>query len=169
MMQNAKDTFYEVLRSRLAAINPDRTIVLRGVTRPGLLVQENELETAVALPDCFRMSWTEVSAECHGALPLLTLTCALAYETAGNGFNAGMDRGRALAAMDAELLAAMNQAPWVSAKTNYAALARGGTAVSMRTNIWWGPVHFGKTVVNDDRIGRSATIAVMAYEEAGEM
>jgi hypothetical protein len=168
-MQNAKDTFYEVLRGRLAAINPERTMVLRGVARPGVLVEENELETAVAMPDCFRMQWTEVSAELDAALPLLTLTCAIAYETAGNGFNAGMDRGRLLAAMDAELLAAVNQAPWVSAKTNYAALAHGGAAVAMRTNIWWGPVQFGKTVVDDDRIGRTATIAVMAYEEAGEL
>ena len=42
-MQNAKDTFYEVLRSRLVALNPERTIVLRGVMRPGVLVEENEL------------------------------------------------------------------------------------------------------------------------------
>jgi hypothetical protein len=167
-MQNAKDTFYEVLRGRLATINPDRTITLRGVVRPGLLVEENELETAVALPDCFRMQWTDVSTELDAMLPLLTLTCAIDYETAGNGFNAGMDRGRALAAMDAELLAAMNLAPWVAPKQNYAALAHGGTAVAMRTNIWWGPLQFGRTVVKDDRVGRTATVIVMAYEEAGE-
>jgi len=168
-MQNAKDTFYDVMRGRLAAINPDRTITLRGVSRPGVLVVENELESAVAMPDCFRMQWTELSAELDAALPLVTLTCSIEYETAGNGFNAGMDRGRALAAMDAELLAAVNQAPWVTAKMNYAALARGGEAVAMRTNIWWGPVIFGKTVVKDDRIGRTATVAVMAYQEAGEL
>ena len=34
-MQNAKDTFYMTLRDRLAAVNPARTMVLRGVTRPG--------------------------------------------------------------------------------------------------------------------------------------
>jgi hypothetical protein len=32
-VQNAKDTFYEVLRNRLVAFNPERTIVLRGVVR----------------------------------------------------------------------------------------------------------------------------------------
>jgi hypothetical protein len=121
------------------------------------------------MPDCFRMQWTEASAELDAALPLLTMTCTIEYETAGNGFNAGMDRGRALSAMDAELLAAINQAPWVAPKQNYAALAHGGTAVAMRTNIWWGPVAFSKTVVKDDRIGRTATVAVMAYEEAGEL
>ena len=36
-MQNAKDTFYEVLRKRLAALNPERTMVVRGVVRPGVL------------------------------------------------------------------------------------------------------------------------------------
>jgi len=168
-MQNAKDTFYEVLRGRMAAINPERTIVLRGVSRPGVLVVENELESKVALPDCFRVQWTEVSAELDAALPLVTMTCALEYETAGNAFNAGMDRGRLLSVMDAELMAALNQAPWVAAKQNYAALAHGGAAAAMRTNIWWGPVVFGKTVVTEDRVGRTATVAVMAYEEAGEL
>jgi hypothetical protein len=168
-MQNAKDTFYEMLRGRLAAVNPERTISLRGVVRPGVLVVENELETPVVLPDGFRMQWGDVAVECQGALPLVTLSCTIEYETAGDAFNAGMDRGRALSAMDAELQAAVNQSPWVAAKQNYAALGHGGAAVAMRTNIWWGPVQFGKTVVQADRVGRTATVAVMAYEEAGEL
>ena len=45
-MQNAKDTFYLMLQSRLTALNPSRTIVVRGVLRPGILVDENELPTA---------------------------------------------------------------------------------------------------------------------------
>jgi hypothetical protein len=47
-MQNARDTFYVRLRDRLAAVNPARTMVLRGVTRPGVLVEENELASASA-------------------------------------------------------------------------------------------------------------------------
>jgi hypothetical protein len=39
----------------------------------------------------------------------------------------------------------------------------------MQTNIWWGPVAFGKTVAKDDRVGRTATVAVMSYEEVGEL
>ena len=61
-MQNAKDTFYEMLRGRLAALNPGRTIVLRGVVRPGVLVEENELVSTVVLPDCFRVNWTQAAA-----------------------------------------------------------------------------------------------------------
>jgi hypothetical protein len=168
-MQNAKDTFYEVLRGRLAAIHPERTILLRGVVRPGVLVEENELETAVAMPDCFRLQWSEVSVERDGAMPLVTLQCRIAYETAGTALNAGMDRGRLLAAMDAELSAAIEQQPAWSAKKNYAGLAAGGAAVTMVTNVWWGDVAFGKTVVTNDRVGRVAAVNVMSYQEAGEL
>jgi len=41
-MQNAKDSFYVALRARLVGINPERTILLRAVVRPGILVEEAE-------------------------------------------------------------------------------------------------------------------------------
>ncbi len=166
---DAKDTFYEVLRGRLAAINPERTVVVRGVTRPGLLVEENELLSAFPPADCFRLRWEDVTVEQQGALPLVTLQCAIDYETAGTALNGGMDRGRLLAAMDAELSAALLQAPRLSVKQNYAALASGGSATAMQTNVWWGPATFAKTVVKDNRIGRTATVDVMSYQEAGEL
>jgi hypothetical protein len=168
-VQNAKDTFYEVLRGRLAAINPERTIVLRGVVRPGVLVEENELVTTVALPDCYRLRWTQAASDPNGALPAISLECEIDYETAGNAFNGGMDRGRALAAMDAELQAAVNAAPQSAPKNNYAGLASGAAAVPMSTSIWWGPLVFGKTQVNDDRAGRTATVVVNSFQEAGEL
>jgi hypothetical protein len=167
-MQNAKDTFYEVLRARLAVLNPERTIVLRGVTRPGVLVEENELPTAVALPDCFRLRWEQVSCAAEGALPLVTLRCEVAYETAGTAANAGMDRGRLLAAMDAELAAAVRQSPQSSVKMNYSGLPYGRSAAAMATNVWWGPVTFGDVSLKADRLGRTATVDVMSYQEAGE-
>ncbi len=34
-MQNAKDSFYMALRTRLTAINPERTILLRGSRAAG--------------------------------------------------------------------------------------------------------------------------------------
>jgi hypothetical protein len=139
------------------------------VTRPGLLVEENELLSAVAPGDCFRLRWQEVSVVHEGPLPLVTMQCAISYETAGTALNGGMDRGRLLAAMDAELSAALLQAPRRSVKQNYAALADGGVAKAMQTNVWWGPAAFGKTVVRDNRVGRTATVDVMSYEEAGEL
>ena len=42
-IQTLKDTFYGVLRDRIAAANPSRTIVVRGLIRPSVLVVENEL------------------------------------------------------------------------------------------------------------------------------
>jgi hypothetical protein len=168
-VQNAKDTFYEVLRGRLDALNSYRTIVLRGVVRPGLLVEENELLSALAIPDCFRLRWMMSGVDASGAMPLVTLDCEIEYETAGTGMNAGMDRGRALAAMDAELQAAVNALARSSPKMNYAGLVNGSAVVAMSTSVWWGEVAFGKTVVKEDRLARTATVVVMSYEEAGEL
>jgi len=108
-VQNAKDTFYEMLRGRLAALNPGRTIVLRGVVRPGVLVEENELVSTVVLPDCFRVNWTQAAGDPDGDLATIALQCEIEYETAGTALNGGMDRGRALSAMDAELQATINK------------------------------------------------------------
>ena len=168
-MQNAKDTFYEVLRSRVAAANPERTIVLRGVTRPGVLVDENELVSTVTIPDCFRLRWIDATVDPANAMPIASLTCEVMYETAGTAGNGGLDRGRLLAAMDAELVAVLNNAPQTATKQSYAALATGGSATAMSTNIWWSEVVLGSLVVKADRIGRTAKVTVMSCEEAGEL
>ncbi len=168
-MQNAKDTFYELLRSRIAAANPERTIVLRGVTRPGVLVEENELISTASMPDCFRLRWVDTSVDWVDAMPIATLTCEVLYETAGTAGNAGLDRGRLLTAMDAELVGATNNAPQTVLKQSYAALATGGSATAMSTNIWWSDVALGPLVVKTDRIARTAKVTVMSCEEAGEL
>ena len=168
-MQNAKDTFYEVLRTRIAAANPERTIVLRGVTRPGVLVEENELVSTTTTPDCFRLRWIDAAVDAANALPIAAMSCEVIYETAGTAANGGLDRGRLLAAMDAELVSALNSEPQNAAKQNYAALASGGSAVPMNTNIWWSDVVLGPLVVKADRIVRTAKVTVMSCEEAGEL
>jgi hypothetical protein len=165
-LQNAKDTFYELLRSRIAGANPERTIVVRGVMRPGVLVEENELATTVTLPDCFRLRWIDATVDAANALPVATMTCEVMYETAGT---TGLDRGRALAAMDAELVGALNSAPQNVTKQNYAALANGDIATAMSTNIWWSDVVLGPLVLKADRIARTAKVTVMSCEEAGEL
>ena len=168
-MQNAKDTFYEVMRSRLVALNPERTIVLRGIVRPGVLVVENELLSGTALPDCFRLGWSVAKLDSKGAMPLVTLQCSIEYETAGTAMNGGMDRGRALAAMDSELQNMTSALPRNSLKMNYAALAFGGASAAMTTSVWWSDAVFGETLVNDDRLGRTVTVQVMSYQEVGEL
>ena len=168
-MQNAKDSFYEVLRGRLATLNPERTAVVRGVTRPGLVVDENETESVAALADCFHLRWVGASIREEGAMPLVSLTCELSYATGGTPLNGGLDRGRCLAAMDGELLGAVRQCPQNAVKNNYAALANGGAAFAMGTRIWWGEVAFGPVAVDADRLTRTATLEVMSFQEAGEL
>jgi hypothetical protein len=164
-MQHAKDTFYITLRDRIAALNPSRTVVVRGVLRPAVLVEENELATGAEPPDTFRLRWTEVKVEHQGDLPLATMRCEIRYATAGNAGNAGMDRGRLLAAMDAELSAAINAAPQRATKTNYAA----SPATSMQTSIFWSGVVFNPAQIKDERLERVATVEVFSYQEAGEL
>ncbi len=170
-MQNAKDTFYTTLQARLAAVNPNRTIVVRGVTRPGVMVEENELVAAYAPANAFVLRWAGAHVDTQSTLPLATLTCEVSYATDGNSGNGGMDRGRLLAAMDAELAIAVGQAPQNTLKLNYAGLAgeSGASPAAMGTNVFWSDVTFGKTVVNGERLERVATIQVYAYQEAGEL
>ncbi|QMV18841.1 hypothetical protein GOB94_09215 [Granulicella sp. 5B5] len=168
-MQNAKDTFYEVLRNRIAALNPGRTTVVRGITRPAILVEENELPTEFHLPDCFRVRWLQMSADANGCMPLMMLPCAIEYETPGTSANGGMDRGRTLAALDGELLAVLNQWPQSAQKNNYTPLSNGQPAAPMAANIWWGEPAFGAIEVKQDRLARTVTVVVMSYQEAGEL
>ena len=168
-MQNAKDSFYEVLRGRLASLNPERTVVVRGVTRPGLIVDENETESVAALADCFHLRWVGASITDEGTMPLVSLTCECSYATAGSSLNGGLDRGRGLAAMDGELLSAVRQFPQNAVKNNYAALANGGAVLAMGTRVWWGEVAFGPVTIDADRLARTATLEVMSFQEAGEL
>jgi hypothetical protein len=168
-MQNAKDTFYEVMRSRLMAVNPYRTTVLRGVVRPGVLVEENELVSAVAMPDCFRLRWVPEALSADGNMTMVTAVCEIEYETAGTAVNAGMDRGRAMSTMDGELQAVVNPLPRTTPKMNYSGMATGAVAVAMGTSVWWGELALGTTTVKEDRVARTATVRVMSFQEAGEL
>ena len=170
-MQNARDTFYVTLRDRLAAVNPARTIVLRGVTRPGVLVEENELASAIAPVNAFCLRWTGLSVDAQGALPLATMACEISYATDGDSGNGGMDRGRLLSGMDAELVAAVSAAPQNVTKMNYVGAAGGSglAPVAMGTNVFWGDAAFGAAMVNGERLERVATVEVFCYQEAGEL
>jgi hypothetical protein len=164
-MQNAKDTFYITLQARLAVLNPARTFVLRGVARPGTLVEENELPSAAPPVDAFRLAWTKLAVTSASPLPWSAMECTIDYATDGTQGNAGMDRGRALAAMDAELSAALAQHPRTAPKMNYTETP----AAAMATNIFWADPVFGPAVALDERLSRTATVQVYSYQEAGEL
>jgi hypothetical protein len=164
-MQNAKDTFYTMLQSRLAALNPSRTIVVRGVLRPGTLVAENELPTVSIPTGAFRLEWTKLHITAASPLPWVAMECDLHYATDGTAANAGMDRGRALAAMDAELSAALAAEPHSIPKMNYT----GAAPTTMATNVFWADPVFSPATAEDERLARTATVQVFAYQEAGEL
>ena len=169
-MQAARDTFYVALRTRLATINPARTIVIRGQVRPGILVDENELPTALQQVDAFTLRWTAMRVDTAGALPLVAMECEVHYVTDGTAANAGMDRGRLLAAMDGELTASLNAAPHSASKMNYSGVSgTGAAAIAMATNIFWSQPAFAPATITGERIGRVATIQVFSYQEAGEL
>lgn len=159
--QNTKDTFYVALRDRLAALNPERTTVVRGATRAALLVEENELAAGVdADPqETFLLRWTERGVDATGAAELHRGRCELRYAVSGSGELAAMDRGRVLDAMDAELLAMLQPAQVL--KQTYA----GGEAVAMTTNVFWSDATFAPVKIAADRLLRTATVDVFAWKE----
>ena len=130
-MQNAQNTFYITLRNRLAALNPNRTIYLRGVTRPGILVESNELVVAQPPSDVFVLRWIGLHNDPYLSEVLLQMECEIGYMTEGTTANLGMDRGAMLTEMDAELIALVQ--PNTAQKMNYAP----STAVPMETRIFW--------------------------------
>lgn len=106
-MQAAKDSFYMALRERLAALNPSRTIVIDGVTVPGIVVRENmEPRFGEAQAEVFYVDWGEVLIA-ESSRPMLGIECCIWYASEGSG-GTGVDRGRALAEMDVELLKISN-------------------------------------------------------------
>jgi hypothetical protein len=163
-MQSAKDTFYVTLRNRLAVLNPVRTIVVRGVTRPGALVEENELVSSIEPVDAFCLRWSKLQVHARALRMLVSMQCQVRYSTDGTEGNAGMDRGRLLAGMDAELASAVDAAPQSAMKMNFAS---GGPA--MGTRVFWGDVTFADAVVDGERLSRVAMIEVFTYQEAGEL
>jgi hypothetical protein len=161
-MQNAKDTFYITLRSRLATTNPARTMTLRAVTRPGILVSEAEAPTPQPLLDAFALNWTAMQADLQLPAILAQLTCEIQYCTAGTQINAGLDRGRALEEMDYEVLKLLY--PYSAQKMSYTQ----NPAAAMETVVFWSEPEFGPAVTLRDRLSRTVKVTVFAFQEQGE-
>jgi hypothetical protein len=169
-MQDARDTFFVALRTRLATINPDRTIVVRGQIRPGVLVEENELPTASQPVDAFSLHWTAMSIDAAGPLPLVAMECQISYATDGNAANGGMDRGRLLGTMDAELTSALLTDTQSATKKNFSGVAgTGAAAIARSTNIFWSEPRFAPVKTAGERLERTATVHLFSYQEAGEL
>jgi hypothetical protein len=161
-MQNAKDSFYMALRSRLATLNPERTIVLRGALRPGILVEEAEAPFSQAPSDVFVMRWIGLGIDVNLDAALVAAECEIVYQTCGCQSFGGLDRGRALSAMDEELLSILQ--PFSTPKLSFIATP----PAPMLTQVFWDEPAFGPVATQKDRLGRSVKLMVYSYQEQGE-
>jgi hypothetical protein len=161
-MQNAKVSFYMALRTRLVAINPDRTILLRGVVRPGILVEEAEAPVSQLPNDVFVLRWPGLGVDMDLGSTMAAEQCEIIYQSCGTQSFAGLDRGRSLSEMDEELVAMMQ--PFFTPKINYTATP----PIAMLTKVFWDEPGFGPIVIQRDRLTRTANVMVYSYQEQGE-
>jgi hypothetical protein len=161
-MQNAKDSFYMALRSRLATINPERTTLLRGAVRPGILVEEAEAPFSQLPGDVFILRWQGLGVDMDLGSTMTAEECEILYQTCGTQSFGGLDRGRALRQMDDELVAMLS--PFFTPKLNYTATP----PAAMMTQVFWDEPGLGPIAVQRDRLSRSAKVTVYSYQEQGE-
>jgi len=161
-MQNAKDSFYMALRTRLVAINPARTILIRGAVRPGILVEEAEAPFAQLPNDAYVLRWQALGVDTDLASTMDGIECEILYSTCGTQVFGGLDRGRMLAAMDHEVVAMLQ--PYHTPKVNYSVQP----AATMQTQVFWDEPAFTAITVQRDRLSRSARVTIYSYQEQGE-
>ena len=161
-MQNAKDSFYMALRSRLISVNPDRTVVLRGAVRPGILVEEAEAPFNQVPSDVFVLRWLGLGTDVNLDTTLIAAECEIIYQTCGCQSFGGLDRGRALSAMDGELLSILR--PFCTPKLSFTATP----PAPLLTQLFWDEPGFGPVTTQRDRLGRSVKVTIYSYQEQGE-
>lgn len=162
-MENAKDTFYVTLRDRLAVVNPSRVMIVRGVQRPGILMEEAEGVVAQMPADVFVLRWKSLDLDTQLPSALAQMACEIHYATGGTQSNTGLDRGRALAEMDAELVAILS--PNSAQKMSYIQTP----AAAMETQVFWGQPQFGPLTAQRERLTRAVKVDVFAFQEQGEL
>jgi hypothetical protein len=164
-MQFAKDSFYVALRDRLAALDPARTVVVAGRMRPAVLVDENEpANSAPPLPNAFHLAWgaPEIVKGVEAARrPLMKIACTIAYRIVG-AQSGSVDRGRALAALDAELLRLTAPPRTPKCDQTYIPPAELGSTV------FWGLPEFGAVESAHDELSRQARLAVFFFPEVDQ-
>jgi hypothetical protein len=161
-MQNAKDSFYMALRNRLASLNPERTILIRGALRPGIVVEEAEAPFAQLPADVFVVRWLSLGVDVDLASNMVAQECEISYCTCGSQSFGGLDRGRALSAMDTEITALLQ--PFHTPKMSYMATP----PAQMLTQVFWDEPVFTPCITQRDRISRSVKVMVYSYQEQGE-
>ncbi|MGE5111893.1 MAG: hypothetical protein ACM3JB_13610 [Acidobacteriaceae bacterium] len=157
-MQAVKDSFYMTLRQRLEQLYPLRT--LAGDGRPAILVCENEHGSWTPSNDAFYLRWmsdAKLPPDASSA-GWRALACEISYRTAGTESAAGEDRGRALAELEAELLAILD--PEQSPLLDYTQ----DPPADLRTTLLWTSPVLQDAKDNNDVLGRSAHVTVLWQE-----
>jgi len=162
-MQNAKDSFYLALRSRLASVNPERTVLLRGALRPGIVLEDAEAPFTQPPSDVFVLRWLGIGADVELSSAMMAMECEISYCTSGTQAFGGLDRGRSLTRMDRELLAILQ--PYNTSKLNYSVQP----PASMQTQVFWDVPAFTPVIVQRNRLSRTVRVTVYTYEEQSEL
>ena len=162
-MQNAKDSFYMALRSRLMVVNPERTVLMRGALRPGMVVEEAEASFSQPPADVFKLRWIGLAADLELPSTMTAMECEISYSTSGTQAFGGLDRGRALTRMDMELLAILQ--PFSTPKFNYTVQP----AAQLDTHVFWDEPAFAPTSMQRDRLSRIARVMIYSYEELSKL
>lgn len=161
-MQSAKDSFFMALCARLQQVNPERTVVLGGDVRPGIVVAENEPAICAQPPEAFCLEWgvaQPVSASPLVSSMLMSAQVTIRYRTCGDN-NGECDRGRVLTKMDAELMAICT--PPQTPKLDYTQ----AVPASLGSNVFWKAPTLAAAVQTATTLSRSATTVVYFYPEA---
>ena len=165
-MQAAKDSFFRALQSRLAAVNPARTITIDGGVRPAILVVENEPYPPPKLFfNTFYVHWLGAPAvrEFVGTLaPRYALTAQLEYFVQGTASlqRHFADRGRLLAQLDSELMEILF--PGSTVKMDHSAVP----PVALGSCLLWRWTPSLQTIADSGVLRRVTTVSVSFFMEA---
>jgi hypothetical protein len=166
-MQAAKDSFFRALQARLAVVNPQRSITVDGVTKPALLVAENEpYPPARLFFNTFYIQWIGAPAVRGFAAtlaPRYEQIAQMEYFVRGTPSlqKPLADRGRRMAQMDGELVQILF--PGFAPKQDHAQQP----PVDLGSTVRWQWSPSLRTVVEKDGavLRRIATINVSFYLE----
>jgi hypothetical protein len=165
-MQFAKDSFFLALQTRLAGLNPARTVTINGATVPAVLVLENlPPASAEPQPNTFYIEWGSATVvDGHaGDAALMSLDCVISYYTLGT-VQSMVDRGRVLGQLDNELLGICQ--PTSTEKYDYTQ----SPSADLGTSVFWNQPAFQQATtagVEDNTLayqGRAVRRAM--YEQA---
>ncbi len=144
-------------------MDPQRTILIDGATRPAIVVAENEPPNAAPpLCDAFYLYWGSARSALPSASTLMEMECTISYRTKGTDANGSLDRGRDLASLDNDVLAMCS--PPRAGKCDYST----GAPVDLGSTIFWTLPVFSALVNAPPYLGREVSVTVFFYPEVNQ-